>query len=505
MSGLVVGFGQPNREDVQTMFEKIGHRGPALSGVCQQRRAVLAQNYARGDRARDGERAELPVASSHGEGLRICYDGQMGNWAKLAAEHGVADGPFREEHLLLQLYRKYGSDMLQYLGDTIFALVISDGEKLFAARDLLGIKTLFYGRQNGTLYLTSELKSLRAVTDDVREFPAGHFMGANGYLIRFAELPVSADLMDTGLPQMIEDVRDIIERSVHNRVDFTHPTAALLSGGMDSSVICYLASNLYKEKLGEDARLKTFAMGLGESSDVRHARITAEHIGSDHQELIVGPKEILEALPEVIYYLESFDPSLVRSSVSNFLISKLASEEGIEVLLSGEGGDEIFCGYAYLKDYPLEQLTAKQIECLGYLHSNASLRLDRMNQCNSVRVVAPLISGELLEYALRIPPQYKQRPEGDKKIEKWIFRKAYESVLPEAIVWRGKQEFSQGSGSADVLPGYFEDAIDDQEFAEAREKHPLVRSKEEFYYFRIFGEQFGTEQAVETVGQWVSL
>ena len=246
-------------------------------------------------------------------------------------------------------------------------------------------------------------------------------------------------------------------------------------------------------------------MGVGYSGDIRHARTMAKQIGSDHQELIVDLRQILDALPEVIYCLESFDPSLVRSSVSNYLISKLASEEGVEVLLSGEGGDEIFCGYTYLKDFPPEQLTAKQIECLGYLHSNASLRLDRMNQCNSVRVVAPLISGELLDYALRIPPEYKQKPEGDGKIEKWIFRKAYEPVLPGSIVWRGKQEFSQGSGSADVLPGYFEDAIDDRQYAEAREKHPLIRSKEEFYYFRLFTEHFGADRAVETVGQWVSL
>ncbi|MFH1923969.1 MAG: asparagine synthase-related protein [Planctomycetota bacterium] len=505
MSGLVVGYGQPNREDVETMFEKIEHRGPALSGRFQRRRAVLAQNYAGGDLARGGEGAEVPVVSSYGEGMRICYDGQMGNWAKLAADHGVADGPFREERLLLELYRKYGSDMLRYLGDTIFALVISDGEKLFAARDLLGIKTLFYGRENGTLYLASELKSLRAVTDDIREFPEGHFMDADGKLTQFAELPESPEVTDAELPQIIKDVRDIIERSVRNRVNFVRSTAALLSGGMDSSVISYLSSRLYKEQFGEEARLKTFAMGVGESSDIRHARTMAKHIGSDHQELIVDLSEILDALPEVIYCLESFDPSLVRSAVSNYLISKRAAEEGVEVLLSGEGGDEIFCGYTYLKNFPPEQLTAKQIECLGYLHSNASLRLDRMNQCNSVRVVAPLISGELLDYALRIPPQYKQKPEGDGKIEKWIFRKAYESVLPRSIVWRGKQEFSQGSGSADVLPGYFEDAIDDREYAEARERHPLIRSKEEFYYFRVFTEYFGADRAVETVGQWVTL
>jgi asparagine synthase (glutamine-hydrolysing) len=487
------------------MLETIEHRGPVVSGIRQRGRAILAQNYAGADLNPERYRREVPLSSSQPDTLSICYDGQMGNWAELASDYGVADGPFREERMLLQLYRKYGSDVLRYLGDTIFALVICDGETLFAARDLLGIKTLFYGRSNGTLYLSSELKGLAAVTEDIHEFPAGHFMDTEGNLSRFAELSEAQEVMDAELMQVIQEIRDIIERSVRSRVDFVHPTASLLSGGMDSSVIAWLASKLCREKLGEDARLKTFAMGVGETADIRNARIMAKHIGSDHEELIVDSTEVLDVLPQVIYHLESFDPSLVRSSVSNYLISKHAREAGFHVLLSGEGGDEIFCGYTYLKGFPPEQLTARQIECLGYLHNNASLRLDRMNQCNSVRVVAPLISGELLDFALRLPPEFKQRPEGDRKIEKWIFRKAYEPDLPEAITWRGKQEFSQGSGSAALLPAYFEEAVSDQEFAEARNTHPLIRSKEECYYFRVFAEHFGTGKAVETVGQWVSL
>jgi len=125
-----------------------------------------------------------------------------------------------------------------------------------------------------------------------------------------------------------------------------------------------------------------------------------------------------------------------------------------------------------------------------------------MNQCNSIRVVAPLISGELLKYALQIPPHYKQKPEGDEKIEKWIFRKAYEKILPETITWRLKQEFSQGSGSAGVLPDYFDNLIDDEALVQGQKEHPLIRSKEELFYFKIFIERFGEGKAVNTVGQW---
>jgi len=505
MSGLVAGFGAACRNDVQAMLDKIAHRGPAWSGICEHQRAILAQNYGRADMGASKGSREVAPAGFEGESTKICYDGQIGDGAPLADDLDIPGGPWWDESLLLHLYRLHGPDMLRFVRDAIFAFVISDGDNLLAARDVLGIKTLFYGRKNDALYFASELKSILAVTDEVYEFPAGHYMDGDGQLTRFADLPKSPRIADVEPTEAVREIRGIIWSSIRRRVDFTTPTAGLLSGGLDSSVVCCLASRLYENWFGSSARLKTFAIGLGESEDIQNARIMADHIGSEHHELIVDLDRVLEALPEVIYYLESFDPSLVRSSVSNYLISQHAREHGIEQLLSGEGGDEIFCGYTYLKDFPLEELTAEQLKCLGYLHNNASLRLDRMNQCHSVRVVAPLISGKLLDYALRLPPEYKQKPEGDGKIEKWIFRKAYESVLPDTIVWRGKQEFSQGSGSAGVLPAHFENEFSDEEFACAQAEHPLVRSKEELYYFRVFAEHFGTERAVDTVGQWVSL
>ncbi|MFW5855385.1 MAG: asparagine synthase-related protein [Thermodesulfobacteriota bacterium] len=144
----------------------------------------------------------------------------------------------------------------------------------------------------------------------------------------------------------------------------------------------------------------------------------------------------------------------------------------------------------------------KQMQCLGYLHNNAALRLDRMNYSHSIRVVTPLISSELLQYALTIPPEFKIRTAGEEKIEKWIFRKAYENLLPEVITWRYKQEFSQGSGSADALLNIFEEKVSDDTLQEARTVYPNIRSKEEAYYFNIFKDHFGAGKAAETVGQW---
>ena len=506
MSGLAAARGNPSINEVSAMMKTIAHRGPYASAIHDGVQVILGQNYLQADSAVKGDGTKIPVHSPGNPNLMIGYDGQMGNWADLARQHNIADGPFREERLLLALYEKYGQEMLKHLTDAIFAFVITDGKDIFAARDLLGIKTLFYGWKDKTLYLASELKGILPVTKDVYEFPNGHYMDGSGHLTRFAELPKSPPkFWDLSVDAMTRDIREIIERSFSHRIDFSVPTGGLLSGGMDSSVINLIASRVYREKFGPGARLKTFAIGVGESEDIRNARLMADHISSQHHELIVDLKQMLEVLPEVIYYLESFDPSLVRSSVANYLISRYAREQGIQVLLSGEGGDEVFCGYLYLGSCPTEELFAKQMECLDFLHNNASLRLDRMNLCHSVRVVAPLVSGELLRYAMAIPPEYKQKPAGDRKIEKWIFRKAYENLLPETIVWRTKQEFSQGSGSASVLPAYFEEQIPGRELVEAQAQYPVIRSKEELYYFRLFTEHFGAGRAVDTVGQWVSL
>ena len=354
MSGFAVVYNKKDLLELESMFRLIKHRGPYLSGQFEGKRILMAQNYLEGDISGEPDivleagKIKVPAFNPRYPELRICYDGQMGNWKERAKPSGEADGPFREERLLLHLYRQYGSRMFEHLDDAIFAFVISDGENLFAARDLLGIKTLFYGRKNGTLYLSSELKSLTEITDDFYEFPPGHYMDKEGHLKRFAELPQEPPLLHSAdLEQMTETIRDIIQRSFNNRIDFKVPTGSLLSGGIDSSVIAWLASKAYREKFGNDEKLKTFALGVGESEDIKYARLMAGHINSDHHELIVDLDQILEVLPDVIYYLESFDPSLVRGSVSNYLISRYAKEKGIEVLLSGEGGDEVFCGYLY--------------------------------------------------------------------------------------------------------------------------------------------------------------
>ncbi len=504
MSGFVLAYGTPDAAEVERMFSRIRHRGPYLSGTYANGKAVLAQNFLHADcPGAAPEGAQVPVASDRQPSVRLGYDGQMGNARQLAVSLGLEPGPFVEEQVVLGLYHQHGVGLFDKLDDAVFSFALLDDEKLLAARDVLGIKTLFYGFRDDTLLLASELKSLMAVTDQAFEFPPGHFMSETGELTQFASLPSAPpESPMADIEAISAQITDIIDRSVRNRVDFQRPTACLLSGGMDSSVITYHAARLLRELQGPSARLKTLTVGTSDSGDLASARLVAEHVGTDHEEVLIDLEQALGVLPEVIYQLESFDPSLVRSAVSNYLISRHASRQGFEVLLSGEGGDEIFCGYLYLKDTPTKDLFSKQMECLGYLHNNASLRLDRANLSNSVRVVAPLISGELFQCALRIPSEYKQRPSGDTKVEKWIFRKAFEEVLPRSITQRLKQEFSQGSGLAGLLPEHFERTIPDADLERAKADHPFVRSKEELHYYRLFAERFPGEHATATVGQW---
>jgi asparagine synthase (glutamine-hydrolysing) len=503
MSGLVVGYGTADLDAVGDLLSHIGHRGPFRSGSYVHGKVAMAQNYLHADCPGAAPDAAIPVPAADAPELRICYTGQIGGAAGVRGTE-LADGPFGEEQAILSLYQQHGSGLFDYLDDAIFAFVISDGSRLLAARDVFGIKTLYYGYRDGTIYLASELKGLVPVTSEVYEFPPGHYMDEEGRLQQFASLPdVQPPPSSAPLSELIATTKEIVARAVRSRIDFAVPTGCLLSGGMDSSVISLLAAE-YSRETGRSEPLPTFAMGVTGSGDIPTARLVADQIGSDHHEVVMDLEEMLPSLPDVIYYLESFDPSLVRSALGNFLVTRYAKQQGIEVLLSGEGGDEMFAGYAHMKTVPPSEIFGLQMACFRMLHSNAALRLDHMNECHSVRVVAPLVSGELFRFVMSMPVEYKVRQERGQPFGKWIFRKAYEPDLPEAIVWRPKLEFSQGTGLADLLPDRIGGMVSDEELREAQSDFPFVRSKEELYYFRLFAEHFGTGRAVETVGQWVS-
>ena len=378
MSGIVAIIGRRAIDDGRKMLEAIDHRGPAIKGFAEIGNCVVGQNYLAADINGPYEKQSVPVALAQPTLRVLGFDGQIGNRLAMVRSMNMAQGAFEEERLVLELYSRFGTSMFDYLGDAVFAFLIVDEQKgILAGRDLLGIKTLFYTKKDGTIYLASEIKALLAVNDEVHEFPAGHYMDGDGNFTAFAALPQQPPAqLHTDEQQCMTHIRQTIVQSVSDRIDFKSKTGSLLSGGIDSSVIAMLASRLYKEKFGSVAQLPTFALGVGESNDIINARLVSQHIDSQHHELIVDLDQVIDALDRTIYYLESFDPSLVRSAVSNYLISRYAHGQGIEVLLSGEGGDEVFCGYMYLKNLALEEQFKGQIDCLKFLHNNASLRLE---------------------------------------------------------------------------------------------------------------------------------
>jgi asparagine synthase (glutamine-hydrolysing) len=517
MSGFVVGYGAPDGRLLQRAMVRIGHRGGYLSGRWIHGRAACHQTYLRADGV--APTVPVPVADPAESEFRLCFDGTLSDHPSTRAA-GLRQPA--DEYAVLSLYARAGRALFDAVSASYFALVLTDGISLLAARDVLGVKPLYYGRRDGTLYFASELKALIAITDDTHEFPPGHFMTGDGAWTRFASLPYPTRHGDgvrsdhasgrgtsarPSVPDACAAIRATLSRDLHARTDFTIPTGSLLSGGLDSSIVACLAAR--EARRAGEARgsqrlppLQTFSVGVGDTDDVRSAREVAEYLATDHHELIVDLDDALGVLPDVIYQLESFDPSLVRSAVTNYLVSREARRHGVEVLLSGEGADELFAGYAYLKDAPADRIVEGQLQALDNFHNVASLRLDRMNQCHSIKVVTPFISSALLRLALSLPVDYRIRRRRGRATEKWILRKAFASQLPESVVGRTKSQFSHGSGSAGTLERHFRSAVDDAELESARREYSFIRSKEEWYYFTLFRRHYGDGAAVKTVGQW---
>lgn len=381
-----------------------------------------------------------------------------------------------------------------------FALALAPaGGGLLLARDRLGVEPLYWGRdEEGRLWFASEIKALCGIVQEVEEFPPGHYWtDANG-LVQFADVP-PPEAVIAEPAQAVAAVADALEAAVALRLSDDARCGSFLSGGLDSSLVVAIAQRQ------ADEPLKTFGAGLTGSPDLHWSQQVADWLGTDHHTVEFGPDDVVAALPEVIEALETFDPALVRGAIATYLVSRFAADH-VQVVLSGEGADELFAGYHYLRAFEEPDSLSEELRyTMRSLHNTNLQRVDRMTQAFGLQARVPFLDRRVVDTAFRIDPDLKLH--GPQQTEKWILRKVAERYLPDDVVWRKKEKFAIGTGVGDVLKAYAESEISDSDFAANRVLPGGFRLnvKEELLYYRIFSRFFPFADVASTIGRSRSL
>jgi asparagine synthase (glutamine-hydrolysing) len=384
----------------------------------------------------------------------------------------------------------------------MFAFVIYQNGEYLLARDPLGIKPLYLGFSAGTnqVYFASEIKAFEGKVDKVEVFPAGHLYHSKSGWKRFYQVKKTITPFDGSEEQSLPLIKATLREAVHKRLLADVPVGVSLSGGLDSSIVSMLAAE-------NTERLHSFAVGVEGSEDLPAARLMAEHIHTRHHELIYTAQDMVDALPDVLYYLETFDPALVRSAIPNYFLSKLAADH-VKVFLTGEGADEVYAGYDYLAEFDdPEALQDEMIEITESLHNTNLQRADRMSMAFGLEARVPFLDVKSVSTALSFPAEWKLH---NGRAPKHILRQAFADDLPDEIVNRPKQKFSKGAGSSDLIAQLAEETVTDADFlSEARrlgsEWDYTLPNKEALYYYRIMREHYDDAWIFPNMGHSRSL
>ena len=508
------------RQKALTMAKRIRHRGPDWSGIYCGGSAILAH-----------ERLSIVDPQSGGQPLYspdrrqvLAVNGEIYNHrdlrADFAGEYQFQTGSDCE--VILALYRRYGTDFIERLsGIFAFALYDEERDEYLIARDPIGVIPLYIGRDaDGTLYCASELKALEGLCDEYEPFLPGHYYWSregemrrwyrrdwtdyDAVRDRYASLPA-----DEAWQAQVADVRTALEAAVRRQLMSDVPYGVLLSGGLDSSVISAVAKLYADRRIETDGQqaawwpqLHSFAVGLKGAPDLEKARLVAEHIGTVHHEIHYTIQEGVDAIRDVIYYIETYDVTTVRASTPMYLLARVIKSMGIKMVLSGEGADEVFGGYLYFHKAPNAQAFHEEtVRKLSKLHLYDCLRANKSLSAWGVEGRVPFLDKEFLDVAMRLNPAAKMCP--GHTIEKKIVREAFAQLLPEAVAWRQKEQFSDGVGYSwiDTLKAVTAAAVTDEQMAHAAERFPInpPQNKEEYYYRSIFEEHFPSASAARSV------
>lgn len=548
MCGIFAAFRHPEvqayKPKALQLSKRIRHRGPDWSGNVVQNSTILVHERLAIVGLDSGAQ---PITSEDGN-FSLAVNGEIYNHIQLREQ--FPDYKYKtlsDCEPIIPLFEKYDVDAPKYL-DGMFAWCLYDAknDRIIAARDPIGITTLYMGRSSAspkTVWFSSELKCLTDDCDEIVAFPPGHvYDSETDKLTRYFTPDWLDETRIPTTPVDLKAIRESLEKAVRKRLMAEVPYGVLLSGGLDSSLIASIAARetekanteLDAAKYDEDtkhlagvddqghlhaagwSRLHSFAIGLPNAPDLQAARKVAKFIGSIHHEHTFTLQEGLDALDDVIYHLETYDVTTIRASTPMFLLSRKIKAQGVKMVLSGEGSDEIFGGYLYFAQAPsAAEFHTESVKRVKNLHLADCLRANKSTMAWGLEARVPFLDKEFLQLCMNIDPNDKMIKPAEGKIEKYILRKAFDTTdepdvkpyLPEEILWRQKEQFSDGVGYSwiDGLKDAAENAISDEQFAQPKSEwgDDIPTTKEAYWYRLKFDALFPQKTAASTVMRWI--
>ena len=498
------------RQKALRMSQKIRHRGPDWSGIYTGGSAILCHERLS---IVDPESGKQPLFSPDKKQV-LAVNGEIYNHQDIrrryAGKYQFQTGSDCE--VILALYRDKGIDFLENLsGIFAFALYDAERDEFLIARDPIGVIPIYIGYDDdGKVYVASELKALEGQCDRYEPFLPGHYYWSRepGMKRYYKRDWFSYDAVKDNSAS-VADIHDALEAAVKRQLMSDVPYGVLLSGGLDSSVISAIAEKFSERRIEDNdkerawwPRLHSFAVGLKGAPDLAKAKLVADYIGTVHHEINYTIQEGLDAIRDVIYFIETYDVTTVRASTPMYLLARVIKSMGIKMVLSGEGADEIFGGYLYFHKAPSPKAFHEEtVRKLSKLYMYDCLRANKSLSAWGVEGRVPFLDKEFLDVAMRTNPEAKMCP--GKTIEKRIVREAFANMLPDEVAWRQKEQFSDGVGYSwiDTLKKITSDQVSDEQMAHAAERFPInpPRNKEEYYYRSIFAEHFPSDSAARSV------
>ena len=526
------GLKEELRNQVLEMSKKIRHRGPDWSGVYTGNNAIISHERLS---IVDPLSGKQPLVSDD-QKIILAANGEIYNHKDIRKEF---EGKYNFQtgsdcEVIIPLYKKYResgnfAEMVEKLSG-IFAFALYDSEKdvYLICRDEIGVIPLYQGwDKEGHYYVASELKALEGECVTIEEFPNGYYFYSKdekpvrwykrdweSYDAVKSAAKATDEKGDVINPAVIEKVKNSLESAVKAQLMSDVPYGVLLSGGLDSSIIAAITQKFSKKRVESDSKeaawwpqLHSFAIGLEGSPDLIAAQKAADYIGTVHHEVHFTIQEALDALPDVIYHIETYDITTVRASTPMYLLARVIKSMGIKMVLSGEGSDELFGGYLYFHKAPnAQEFHEELVRKMSKLHLYDCLRANKSLMAWGVEGRVPFLDKDFIDIAMSLNPTDKMNikmPDGKQRMEKWIIRKAFEDMLPDSIAWRQKEQFSDGVGYnwIDTLKKMTEEKVSDAEFARRENRFPVnpPKTKEEYYYREIYSRLFPSDSAAKVV------